>query len=132
MTNTLQVDGLVRITGLTQARYKTHPCSLVRWNFIALWRSTCAFYAKWKTEKDCAVLAHFVSVASARLVAVSPLGSTYTIYLCCREIAISIHQIVHGFTPPPVQNQYVKQGTGGRYSVAEDGTSVVLVISPEM
>ena len=25
MANTLQVDGLVRITGLTQALYKTHP-----------------------------------------------------------------------------------------------------------
>ena len=26
---------------------KPPPCSLVPWNFIALWRSTRAFYAKW-------------------------------------------------------------------------------------
>jgi len=43
-----------------------------------------------------------------------------------------IQQIVHGFTHPPVQNQYVKQDMGGHGSVAEDATGVVLVVSPEM
>jgi len=36
------------------------------------------------------------------------------------QFVISIHQIVHGFTPLAVQNQYVVQGMGGRLSVAED------------
>jgi len=35
---------------------------------------------------------------------------------------ISIHQIVHGLIPPPVQYQYVIQGMGGRRSVAEDAS----------
>ena len=34
--------------------------------------------------------------------------------------------------PPLIQNQYVKQGMGGRYLVVEDATGVVLVVSPEM
>jgi len=55
------------------------------------------------------------------------------VLLCWRAVPNSIHQIVHGFTPPPIQNQYVKQGMGGRRSpVAEDMTGVVLVASPEM
>jgi len=36
------------------------------------------------------------------------------VLLCWRAAPISIHQIVHGFTPPPVQNQYAKQGMRGR------------------
>jgi len=38
------------------------------------------------------------------------------------QFAITIHQIAqaHGFTPPPVQTQYVIQGMGGRCLVAED------------
>jgi len=38
-------------------------------------------------------------------------------------------QIVHGFTPSPVQNQYVKQGMVERCLVAEDATGVVRVVS---
>jgi len=41
-------------------------------------------------------------------------------------------KIVHGFTPLPVHNQYIKQGMGWRRSVAEDATGVVLIVSPEM
>jgi len=43
-------------------------------------------------------------------------------YFCCvgGQFAISTHLIVHGLDPPPVQNQYVKQGTGGRRLVAVD------------
>jgi len=48
-----------------------------------------------------------------------------------RQFAISIHQIAQGFTPPPVQNQYVKQGTGGYRSVVEDATIVVFVVSSD-
>jgi len=40
------------------------------------------------------------------------------------QFAMSIHQIVHGLAPPPVQNQYVIQGMGGRCSVAEGATGV--------
>jgi len=42
------------------------------------------------------------------------------------QFAITVHQIVHGFTPPPVQNQYVMQGMGGRLSVEEDAFCIVL------
>ena len=56
----------------------------------------------------------------------------FKVYCVSGQFAISIHQMVHGFTSPPVQNQYVKQGMGGRRSVAEDATGVVLVASPEM
>jgi len=42
------------------------------------------------------------------------------------QFAISIHQIIHGFTPPPVQNQYVIQGMGGHLSVAEDASCIGL------
>jgi len=37
-----------------------------------------------------------------------------------------MYQIVHGFTPPPIHNQYVKQGMGGRRSVAEDAPCIGL------
>ena len=47
------------------------------------------------------------------------------------QFAISIHQIVHGLAPPPVQNQYVIQGMGGRCSVSEDATGVVRVVSSD-
>ena len=36
------------------------------------------------------------------------------------QFAITIHQIIHSFTPHPVQTQYVLQGMGGRRSVAEN------------
>ena len=39
-----------------------------------------------------------------------------------RAVPISIHQIVHDFTPPPIQHQHNKQGMGGRRSVAEDAS----------
>jgi len=42
------------------------------------------------------------------------------------QFAISVHQIVHDFTPPTVQNQYVKQGMGGRRSVAENAPCIGL------
>ena len=37
-----------------------------------------------------------------------------------RQFVIPIHQIVHGFTHPPIQKQYVIQGMGERNSMAED------------
>ena len=41
-----------------------------------------------------------------------------------RIVPISIHQIVDGLTPPPVQNQYrdAVQGMGGHCSVTEDAS----------
>jgi len=62
----------------------------------------------------------YVSVCSYALFSVALLaGSSRSL----------IKKIVHGFTPPPVQNQYVIQGMGGRRSVAEDATDVVFVVS---
>jgi len=62
----------------------------------------------------------YVSVCSYALLSVALLaGSSRSL----------IHQIVHGFTPPPVQNQYVIQGMGGRCLVATDATGVVRVVS---
>jgi len=44
------------------------------------------------------------------------------------QFAISIHQIIHGFTPPPVQKQYVIKGMGGRISVAKEASCIGLAL----
>ena len=57
------------------------------------------------------------------------------VLLSWRIVRVSIgirHQIAHGFTPTPVQTQYVKQGMGGRRLVAEDASDVVPGVSPVM
>jgi len=40
------------------------------------------------------------------------------------QFAITIHQFADGFTPSPVETQYVIQGMWGRRLVAEDESTV--------
>jgi len=72
------------------------------------------------------------SVLSCVCACMYPCGFSVESWRVARVSIGILHQIVHGFTPTPIKNQYVIQGMGVRCSVAEEATCVVQVVSPVM